>query len=736
MTINPCHPALGALLLLCSLQAAASDKLWGFEYPVYQVEHFLQPDWPSAATVGSEVDYGAAVALDGDWMLVGAPGRLDSAGLKRGAVFLYRRGASGWQQTQRIHFGTGGAAECGAALALRGDWAAIGCPEHSSEGLAARGRVLLYRLDRTAGQLLDPEILLGQAADDRCGTDLALTGTGLATQTWMAIGCPGRVTAPGAAAGAVELRRYTLSGMPPLPVWSAWGEVSAAAGHAPSLQGAEFGHRLALEQIGGSTGLVRLLVGMPWAVNTVTGAGLAFVYERPLTSGNWSLQKRLQPSTGPQASAQFGSAVALSGQRLVVGAVQASIASGAEGTGVVFPFVQAPAIGGGLDWIAGTRIGTNARWVAISSGEGFSADLAFSGNELWVSQPYLHENRTRPYVQRFQFVSGQGFVRRQAFFLEADLEQAPPGSQLGLALAIDPVGQKVILGAPRARTVGDEQAERPWGRVLTLGATDQLFRDRFAQRRASPGVLFKDCRDCPIMVGIKSGSFTMGALVDDPDAGPRELPRRQIQVPEFVLGQTEVTFAQWDACVAAGGCDYSPSDNGLGRADRPVVNVSWNDVQQYLQWLSATTGYSYRLPSEAEWEYAARYAALGRYPGGDCLSLVEANFDDFVAAAGCPTAKLSRGQPVAVGSFPPNPLGLHDMLGNVHEWVADCWNENYQGAPNNAQPWLSGDCQSAPIRGGEYGSGPVSMRLTARDWDPRTVRARVVGFRVARAVGP
>ena len=155
-------------------------------------------------------------------------------------------------------------------------------------------------------------------------------------------------------------------------------------------------------------------------------------------------------------------------------------------------------------------------------------------------------------------------------------------------------------------------------------------------------------------------------------------------------------------CVEYGPC-RSVADEGWGRGDRPVINVSWDDAQAFVGWLSQETGESYRLPSEAEWEYAARAGTETRYSWGDEIGTNRANCD------GCGSQWDDR-QTAPVGSFPPNPFGLHDMHGNVGEWVEDCWNDSYRSAPADGIAWLSGDCDRRLSRGGSW-------------WSPRTIRA-------------
>ncbi len=196
-------------------------------------------------------------------------------------------------------------------------------------------------------------------------------------------------------------------------------------------------------------------------------------------------------------------------------------------------------------------------------------------------------------------------------------------------------------------------------------------------------------------------------------------------MPAFKLSKHEVTFAQWDACVADGGCNgYSPDDEGWGRSNRPVINVSWNDVQSFIVWLNARTGGNYRLPTEAEWEHAARAGAITAYSWGNNIGSNRANCDDDCGDLHEYTAP--------VGSFPVNPWGLHDMHGNVWEWVQDCWNGSYKGAPTDGSAWISGDCSRRVIRGGSWGIGAWDLRSAYRYGDVRTFRGNDIGFRLVQ----
>ena len=181
------------------------------------------------------------------------------------------------------------------------------------------------------------------------------------------------------------------------------------------------------------------------------------------------------------------------------------------------------------------------------------------------------------------------------------------------------------------------------------------------------------------MVLIPGGTFRMGDLSG---AGQdNERPAHSVEVPSFRIGKYEVTFAQWDACVAGGGCrGYRPDDGGWGRGNRPVIHVSWNDAQLFIDWLNDnTTGGGYRLPTEAEWEYAARADGATIYSWGNDIVGNKANCD------GCRN-RWDGDRTTPVGTFAASAWGLHDMAGNVFEWVEDCWHENYQGALLMAAP--------------------------------------------------
>jgi formylglycine-generating enzyme required for sulfatase activity len=247
-----------------------------------------------------------------------------------------------------------------------------------------------------------------------------------------------------------------------------------------------------------------------------------------------------------------------------------------------------------------------------------------------------------------------------------------------------------------------------------------------ATRRA--GESFRDCDQCPEMVVIPGGNFMMGSPESEEGRSGDEGPQHPVTFARpFAVGKYEVTFDEWDACVAAGGCKERPADQAWGRGKRPVINVSWDGAQQYVAWLAKKTGRGYRLLSEAEWEYAARAGFATRYPWGDEPGINRANFNGS-------GSQWSGKQTAPVGSFQPNPFGLHDMIGNVWEWTQDCWNDSYKGAPEDGRAWETGDCGRRVVRGGSWDYGPQGCRCAIRNWFEPGVRDSNLGFRLARTL--
>jgi formylglycine-generating enzyme required for sulfatase activity len=237
------------------------------------------------------------------------------------------------------------------------------------------------------------------------------------------------------------------------------------------------------------------------------------------------------------------------------------------------------------------------------------------------------------------------------------------------------------------------------------------------------GASIRDCSECPELVTIPAGHFLIGSPKNERGRMKDEGPQHPVDVAAFALGKYDVTFDEWDACVLARACSKHPSDQGWGRGRRPVINVTWNDAQEYLRWLSRKSGRTYRLPSEAEWEYAARAGTSTAYYWGGSAVQGNANCD------GCGGQFTRRTAPV--GSFPANPLGLFDMAGNVWQFTQDCWHPSYAGAPSDGHAW--GDCTSGRVvRGGSWANTPPKLRSASRTGDANIYG--LVGFRVARSL--
>ena len=284
-------------------------------------------------------------------------------------------------------------------------------------------------------------------------------------------------------------------------------------------------------------------------------------------------------------------------------------------------------------------------------------------------------------------------------------------------------------------------------------------------RMLNAGTEFRDCDDCPLMVVIPSGSFMMGAPTDEPRAGGDEQPQHEVRIAKaFAVGKFELTRGEYAPFVEAtgwsstGGCYYRTGpvpendperhwqNSGYPQDDsHPAVCVSRNDAQAFVTWLSAKTGKAYRLLSESEWEYVARAGTISARYWGDsehdgCAYANGADLTGESDLEGWETADCEDGHTytAAVGSFKPNDFGVHDTLGNVAEWVADCWNDTYEDAPTGGSAWMSGDCARPILRGASWHDDPRFLRSANRYGfyaagpDSADARYRNFGFRVAR----
>ena len=224
------------------------------------------------------------------------------------------------------------------------------------------------------------------------------------------------------------------------------------------------------------------------------------------------------------------------------------------------------------------------------------------------------------------------------------------------------------------------------------------------------------------MIVVPGGLFTMGSPPREVGRNANEGPQREVSIAPFAISTHEITFAQWDACVAGGGCGaYAPSDRRWGRGEQPVIGVSWNDAKAYVDWLNHQPGAQrYRLPSESEWEYAARAGSHAAYAGGATLRAADATFH--------------ARKTTPVGAHAANAFQIFDMEGNVSEWVEDCFAPNYQLAPIDGAPVQADECTRRVYRGGSYIDLAPLLRVAARAQATATDRTKNTGFRVARAI--
>jgi formylglycine-generating enzyme required for sulfatase activity len=290
-------------------------------------------------------------------------------------------------------------------------------------------------------------------------------------------------------------------------------------------------------------------------------------------------------------------------------------------------------------------------------------------------------------------------------------------------VAIWQSGQEEPKPVPGERLQATEPAPTPQPAAKPTGATGVA------------GKLFQDCDVCPSMVPLPGGTFLMGSPPEEAGRSDDEGPQHTVTVKPFAIGQYEVTFDEWDACVAAGGCNgYRPDDRGVGGGGRhPVIWVKWQHAKDYVTWLAKHTGKPYRLPSEAEWEYAARAGTTTAF------ALPAPDGSDDIAGRGLANCNgcggRSRFGTMPVGSFAPNAWDLYDMHGNVWEWVEDVWHLNYKGAPTDGSAWIDGKQKKSSkiTRGGSWGAIPDVVRSATR-FGIADYHDGHIGFRVARSL--
>lgn len=379
-----------------------------------------------------------------------------------------------------------------------------------------------------------------------------------------------------------------------------------------------------------------------------------------------------------------------------------------------------------------------------------SSEMREHSNWLWAGQ---HD--TIEAYQRFLAVWPQGRYASMALDRLAELEnpqrQAPGGGQAQAPVPMPvptqaPVfSQSRVMAHARGQTPGRPQAQSPvpvqslphvqtaaegtvrnhrpatenFGHVhvrTTAPARNQMF---------EIGQVIRDSDLAPELVVVPPGAFIMGS--SEENAHPSELPEHRVVIPRaLAVGRYPVTFDEWDAAFDSGGVVHRPSDKRWGRGRRPVINVSWNDAQGYVEWLSEVTGQGYRLLSEAEWEYCCRSGSTTSYSTGSHLArrAAHCSFDHW----GC------AGRTVEVGMFEANRFGLHDMHGNVSEWVEDTWCDSHNDAPDDGSPFIDPRQSAKVVRGGSWTDVPRSLRCSSRNRLKAGSRNDHTGFRVARVL--
>ena len=270
-------------------------------------------------------------------------------------------------------------------------------------------------------------------------------------------------------------------------------------------------------------------------------------------------------------------------------------------------------------------------------------------------------------------------------------------------------------------------------RVLCLAAAGVVTLSAPAQAQL-PGETFRDCEVCPQMVVIPAGSFMMGSPEDEAGRFQDEGPQRRVMISSFSAGRNEVTRDEYEACVSAGAC-APVKDDGFGGGSRPVTLVSFNDATKYVSWLSVQTGKAYRLLSEAEWEYAGRAGTTTAYWWGEQADRGFANYGTDQCCMGYASGADAWVNTAPAGSFPANAFGLHDMHGNVWEFVDDCYAQySATGQPLDGSVFRRETCAFRVFRGGSWNYDPRYLRSAYRSWTSPSNRTVHLGFRVARAL--
>ena len=296
--------------------------------------------------------------------------------------------------------------------------------------------------------------------------------------------------------------------------------------------------------------------------------------------------------------------------------------------------------------------------------------------------------------------------------------------RIALGVVVFAISLALYIVSQIPRWVAENKLQRAVNAAENYRPTSPILAHGQEANKLHDFEMFRDCADCPEMVMMPAGKFLMGSPSSEPNREEAEIPH-EVSITRFAIGKFDVTFDEWAACANGGGCrtNPEPSDSHWGRGRHPVINVTWNDTQEYVLWISRRTADTYRLLSEAELEYAMRAGTLTPYYTGASINEFQANFDSMV------------GHTHPVGSYPPNAFGLYDMAGNVWSWVQDCWNTNYQGAPTDGSAWTTGDCDERVVRGGSWADIARNLRSAYRSRRNYSGdRYGNFGFRLARTI--
>lgn len=397
--------------------------------------------------------------------------------------------------------------------------------------------------------------------------------------------------------------------------------------------------------------------------------------------------------------------------------------------------------------------GGNGLLVAYATEEGQIADDGNGSNSPYAAAlAQAWRQRDKPILAQLDTVydlvtaripgqrpTREGNLRTDAY-LDSSLVPPTAHAQQG---NIEAEAWWLCRAAVNAVPCDDYLANWPTGRYTSLARTRlREFKTRVPPSRPSQesgrsevststraAQVVKDCDVCPELLVVPAGRFRMGSSSIEPGRTSDEGPLHDVWVASFLLGRTEVTQGQWKAVMGA-----NPSRFKACGDECPVEQVSWNDAQQYLKRLSERSGKTYRLPSEAEWEYAARAGTTTPFNTGQTITLTQANFEGSQSYNGSARRETSPG-PMKVGTFESNAFGLHDMHGNVWEWVQDSWHDSYESASTDGSAWITGEIQPQRVlRGGAWSSGPGYLRSAVRGRGPQSNRDDLTGFRVARAL--